>query len=416
MIITIPYGKKQISAKIPEPCKILLPKPGDQVDEHQRISDALKHPVDMCSFSDFIDQSSKLLILVNDASRPTPTSKILDIISQKLLTCSEVIFLIATGTHSPPTKEELAQIFGKHYQIFKDNIIIHDAKNTSQLTKIGTTSRGTIVSVNTLVLEYTNILVIGSVEPHYFAGYTGGRKSFLPGVSAYETIEMNHKHAVHDQADSLILNGNPVHEDMMEAVSLLKNKHIFSIQSVLSYDHHIHRVIAGDITTSFEQAIPFTKQLYHIPIKQKANIVISAASYPLDRDLYQSQKAIENAKHALEKHGVLILVSQCREGLGSRTYFDILCANQTIDDMKHSCHAEYKLGYHKALKIKELSSWANLWAVTDLEDDQIQNAQFIPYHDLQQAIDAALLLIKKQGKKPRTLILPQGSITIPRIT
>jgi nickel-dependent lactate racemase len=177
--------------------------------------------------------------------------------------------------------------------------------------------------------ETGNVLVINSVEPHYFAGYTGGRKSFLPGVSSFKTVEMNHKFALSNKACSIALKGNPVHEDMVDAVNLLKDLNIFSIQVVLTTNNKLYAATAGHLHDSFNAAIKYCNDIYCVPLKKKGNIVITAAPYPMDIDFYQSQKALDNGKLALEDDGIIILVSKCREGVGDDTFLDLLCKADT---------------------------------------------------------------------------------------
>jgi len=277
MAVEIPYGKEKKTVEINESHEILLPNKIEIKNESKKIEDALKKPIGMNSFEKFAQKSEKLLIIVNDATRPTPTSKILDHIYPILSKHPHVTFLVATGVHRAPNEEELEYIFGKNYQNFKKQIIAHDARNDNDMVYLGKSKNGTEMFINKLVPEYSNVLVIGSVEPHYFAGYTGGRKSFLPGVASFKTIEMNHKLALSDDACSLTLEGNPVHEDMVDAMNVLSDINVFSIQTILTGDHKIYEVTAGDLHQSFDKAISYANQIFCVPIKQKGNIVITAA-------------------------------------------------------------------------------------------------------------------------------------------
>jgi len=267
--------------------------------------------------------------------------------------------------------------------------------------------------INTSVPEIRNVLIIGSVEPHYFAGYTGGRKSFLPGVASYKTIEMNHKLALSDDARSLALDGNPVHEDMVDAMKVLENINIFSIQTVLTGDHELYAVTAGDLLKTFDAAIEAAKTIYCVPLRQRANIVISAAPYPMDIDLYQSQKALDNGKLALEDDGILIVVSKCRMGVGEATFLDLLTKAESCQGVLDILDDEYKLGYHKAAKMAQIGIRAQMWAVTDLDENIIKKAKLKPYFDIQTAVNDAIQVIKASGKQPRIVVMPSGSLTIP---
>jgi nickel-dependent lactate racemase len=415
MQTTIPYGKETVKIKIPEPCETLLPKKVQTKNEDKIIQEALKNPTGLNPLEEFLNEGKHLLVIVNDATRPTPTSTILNHLYPLLSSHPDVKFLVATGVHRAPTEEEYRFIFGKFYDMFREKISAHDSRKQEEMTYLGTSKNGTEMYLNKKIIEAGNVLVIGSVEPHYFAGYTGGRKSFLPGVASYKTIEMNHKLALSDNARSLALNTNPVHEDMIDAMNVLNNINIFSIQTVLTGDHTIHAVTSGDLLKSFDAAIAHAQEIFCVPLKEKGNIVITAAPYPMDIDLYQSQKALDNGKLALENNGIIILVSKCRDGIGERTFLDLLSQANTPKAVLEIIEKGYKLGYHKAAKMAQIGTWSHMWAVTDLEDDIIKKAMLKPYSNIQAAVNDAVNMIKARGEQPRTVVLPSGSLTVPLI-
>jgi len=409
----IPYGEKYINVKIPEPCEILVPNKVLIKDQNTLILNALENPIGSKSFDEFFSKSNKLLIIVNDASRPTPTSRILRYLLPVLSSHPDVKFLVATGVHRAPTEDEYRFILGDTYAVFRRKIYAHDARKEEDMIYLGKSKNGTEMYINKLVPEYGNILVIGSVEPHYFAGYTGGRKSFLPGVASYKTIEMNHKLALSDKACSLTLKGNPVHEDMVDGMNVLNDINVFSIQTVLTSDHKLYAVTAGDINKSFDAAIKYSNKVFCVPLKKKGNIVITAAPYPMDIDLYQSQKALDNGKLALEDNGIIILVSKCRTGIGEDAFLDLLGKADSCHKVLEILGDEYKLGYHKAAKMAQIGIKNEIWAVTDLDDKIVKKALMKPYRNIQTAIDDAIKKIKLRSKKFRIVVMPFGSLTVP---
>lgn len=361
-------------------------------------------------FDAFMALPGKLLVIVNDGTRPTPTRMVIDEIGDRLEEV-KASFIIATGGHRGPTREEYDFIFGPRYEAFKDRIFVHVARDMEAMKYYGVTKRGTELYLNKIVAEADKVLVIGSVEPHYFAGYTGGRKAFLPGTAAYKTIEQNHKLALAPEAKTLALKGNPVHEDMMEAVELIKAP-VFSIQTVLDKEQKINAVCSGTLKDSFEDAIDAANAIFTVPVAQKADIVVSAARYPMDVDMYQSQKAIENAKLALKDGGTLILVSACRDGIGGDAFYKLLSSADNPDQVFDIIEAGYKLGYHKAAKMADIFRWANVQAMTDMEDSVLEKIFITPVHDLQKAIDDALA---KYGKDAKIVFMPDGSVTVPMV-
>ena len=415
MQIDIPYGKENIKINVPDDCEILVPNKVSIKDQDELIGEALEKPIGFESYDEFAEDADKILVIINDATRPTPTSKILKYLLPVLSPHPDVKFLIATGVHRAPTEEEYRFIFGDTYEVFRRRVYAHDARKDEDMTYLGKSKNGTEMYINKLVPEYKNILVIGGVEPHYFAGYTGGRKSFLPGVASFKTIEMNHKLALSDDACSLALKGNPVNEDMVDAMNVLKDLNVFSIQTVLTGDHKLYAVTAGDLHKSFDAAIDYSNQVFCVPLKRKGNIVISAAPYPMDIDLYQSQKALDNGKLALEDNGVIILVSKCRTGIGEDGFLELLCKSDSPKKILEILKEEYKIGYHKAAKMAQIGIRAEMWAVTDLDDVTIKKSQLKPYHDIQTAVNDAIKLIESKGKKPKVVSMPFGSLTVPQV-
>lgn len=415
MKISLPYGKDgQVTAEISDSIETSFleandVKIGDQVDA---IEQAMNNPCKSASLMEFLADARDLLIIVNDATRPTPTKTVMDVIWSGIKKKSiPVNFIIATGAHRGPTEEEYIQIFGSLYEEVKDKIIVHDAKKDEEMVFLGKSSNGTEMYVHKAGVDAHKIIIIGSVEPHYFAGYTGGRKSFLPGIASYKTIEQNHKLALVPEACALALEGNPVHEDMIDALKTVQ-KEIFSIMTVLDKNHKIYAVTAGDIHASFEAAIDRANEVFAVPIKKKADIVVSLVKFPADIDLYQAQKGLDNGKLALKENGILILVAKCRCGIGGKAFADLLGSCSTPKEVLETIDKGYKLGYHKAAKMAEIGLWAEMWGVTDIEPDTLAKLFIRPFASLQEALDAA---IKQKGDKADILFLMDGSLTVPML-
>ncbi len=412
MNISVPYGQDEQTIQLDDKnlAGIVHPNEVDTKDEFETLQNALANPIGTESFKEFIGHGGKILFIVNDGTRPTPTAKVLDIIEDDIADV-DVNFIIATGCHRAPTDEEMNFIFGKHLEKYRDRIFSHDSKN-DEMVHLGTSMNGTEMWVNKMGVDADRLVIIGSVEPHYFAGFTGGRKAFLPGIASYDTIEQNHKYALLPQAKALVLDGNPVHEDMIDALKVIADKPVFSIQTVLDSQRKIYAVTCGHIHDSFYAAIDKAKEVFCVQIERKADIVVSVAPYPMDVDLYQSQKAIDNGKLALNEDGILILVSKCRTGIGHETFYNLLSACDTPREVLDSIDREYKLGYHKAAKMAEIGIWAQMWAVTELPDDVVQNVLMKPFDSVQDAVDEAL---KVKGLDAKALFLMDGSITVPMI-
>lgn len=193
---------------------------------------------------------------------------------------------------------------------------------------------------------------------------------------------------------------------------VIHDKEIFSIQLVLDKDRRIYGATAGDIYASFEGAIVRASEVFCVDVPMKADIVVSVARYPMDVDLYQSQKALDNGKLGLNEGGILILVSKCRTGVGGKTFFELLSSSKTPKAALERIERRYVLGYHKAAKMAEIALWAEIWAVTDLPDADIECVFARPFSDIQKALDRAL---EVKGREAKILFLMDGSLTVPMI-
>jgi len=414
MKITLPYGKDgELAADIGDDITTSFLEANDVSigDPETLIQEAINTPINSKNLDDFLAGAQRLLIIVNDATRPTPTKQVLQLILDSIRSV-DFRFIIATGAHRGPSHEEYLQIFGPWYEEIKEKIIVHDARKEDEMVFLGKSSNGTEMFVNRAGVEADRIMIIGSVEPHYFAGYTGGRKSFLPGIAGYKTIEQNHKLALVPQAKALALEGNPVHEDMEDAIKTVKNE-IFAIMTVLDKNHNIYAATAGDIHDSFSAAIDAANEVFSAPLKKKADIVVSVVKFPQDIDLYQAQKGIDNAKLALKNNGIMILVSKCRCGIGGKAFADLLGNSSSPEQALKTIEKGYVLGYHKAAKMAEIGMWAQMWAVTDIEDEVISKLFIKPFGSLQEALDRA---IEEKGKEAEVLFLMDGGLTVPMVS
>ncbi|MBN1894739.1 DUF2088 domain-containing protein, partial [bacterium] len=234
---------------------------------------------------------------------------------------------------------------------------------------------------------------------HYFAGFTGGRKGLFPGIAAYRSVEQNHRLAMKPGSEVMRLQGNPVHEDMLEAAGLLGDKPVFSIQAVLDGGNRVCGAFAGGLADSLHRAVQLAEKIYGVPVAGPADIVVALVDPPLDRSLYQAHKAIENTRSAVKPGGILILAAACREGIGNDSFVRLLSSSRDPEEVVREAARNYKLGFHKAARIADLAGRVSLRAVTCLEPDVLKSVFMHPFDDLQSALDAGL------SEKPESKIL-----------
>ena len=314
--------------------------------------------------TDFLLGCRSLLIVVNDETRPTPTGKVLEFLWPQIKDLNFKI-LVATGGHGKSSEAGCALMFSPLWPSLKEKVFFHDSREERSMIFLGETSRGTRVLINSALMLADRLLVIGSVEPHYFAGYTGGRKMIVPGLAAYSTIVANHSLAMDSGARPLRLVGNPVHEDLMEALQYLTVPPIFSLQLVLTPEHELFGAFAGTLTRSFLDAVLKAEEAFSVPFREKSDILIAVARPPLDLDLYQSQKPIEHGKLALKKDGILILVMPCRQGAGPLDFQELLRQTGDPDKARLMLYQPYALGFHRTLRnVRFLQEGGEIWGVT----------------------------------------------------
>jgi nickel-dependent lactate racemase len=397
--------------------EVATPEELGEVDERAELTRALASPIASPSLADFLAGADDAIVIVNDAKRATPTARILEHIADDLGGVENLTFIIATGTHRESTPDEIAKILGNAPARHNARVVVHDGRDPETLRCLGKTPRGTEVCFNKLVLDASRIVIIGSVEPHYFAGFTGGRKAFLPGVAGYETVCSNHSHTLLPGTHLMSLEGNPVHEDMMDAIALLGDRAIFSIMVVIDSDHRICGAFTGDMNGSFETAVERSREVYSVDVSGKSEIVVAVALNPADSDLYQAHKAIESSKLALTRGGILILVAACGEGFGNDVFVEQLQSAETPPDVARNMTSkpggEYAIGDHKSVKLAELVMESDVWMVTDLPRNTIEDMFFRPFRSVQEALDAALEI---KGRDTHVLFLMDAANTVPRLS
>ena len=411
--IDIPYGQTEISVQIPEPNWGEMLSPGEiQPREMAEVlKQALENPVEAPPLAEFLTGCHALLIVVNDETRPTPTGAVLEAL-WPLIGALPFKILVATGTHKNSTEAGCRRMFGRFWPDLAGRVIFHDCRQERGMIFLGETSRGTRVLINQEVMMADRLLVIGSIEPHYFAGYTGGRKAILPGVAAYSSIVANHSLAMESGSQPLRLAGNPVHEDSEEALRLMTVPPVYSLMLILTPGHEPYAALAGSIQQTMILGAEKADEVFTIPFKEKSDILIAVARPPLDLDLYQSQKPIEHGKMALKEDGILILVMPCLQGVGSPEFQELMLQTGDPARARALLYQPYRLGHHRITRnLKFLQQGGQIWGITDLNPAFLIQTYIRPRPSLQQAVEAAL---EQKGPKARINVLMNASLCVPK--
>lgn len=413
------YGKKEVLLPIQDKniMKILyLKKHKAILNPENRLKNLLKNPIGSPSLKDLIIQkkAKKILIIVNDITRPTPYEIILppllDELRQIGIKKENIIFIIATGIHRSNSPEEIKEIFGEN--IFSAYNFINHNCDDPHIKDLGKLKSGNKLWVDPIISDTDFIITTGVIVPHYFAGFSGGRKSILPGICGRKTIEANHARMVYPDSRAGNLKGNPVHEEMQEAAEKVGVD--FNINVVTDENHQIVEIVAGELLTSWRQGVEVCKQIYICPIKKKAEVVIaSAGGYPKDINVYQAQKALENACHAVKPGGTIILLAECSEGYGEPTFKKWIEEASSPDDIIERLNKKFILGGHKAYAIARAVKEVEVILISSLPQDKVRKLFFIPMKNISQALN---YVKDKYGEDFQAYILPSGNTVLPQLT
>lgn len=313
----------------------------------------------------------KPLVVVNDAFRPTPTGLILAEIAA-LYPDFRADFLVACGNHPAPGAAEIEAVFAGYQRPEDSRLFFHDSHHPETMQPAGQVDGHTLY-LNRLLFDYPAVMVIGSVEPHYFAGFTGGRKSLVPGLCDHESIRRNHALAVSAKARPLRLKGNPVAEHLEQMMTLVEIPNLFSVQIVTGRDARIAGCFCGSLADSFAAAAAFSEGIYARPVEGEYDLVLAEMHPPLDRNLYQIQKGIENCAAVVRDGGEILVVSACSEGIGNDEFFRLAAKLQTREAVLSQAAMDTPpMGIHKLSRIVSLSHRIKVKALTGLEPDLLQ--------------------------------------------
>ncbi len=399
MLYHLPYGKTEISVEIPEKYNVNIIRPHDTIsvpDDKKEIEKALLNPINSRRLSEIATPDKKTVIIVSDTTRPTPTSKLLAPLISELNAggVEDVTVVFGLGIHRKQMEDEKKNILGPLYG--KVRSIEHDINDCIYL---GTTTRGTPVEVFTPVAEADIVICTGTIEFHYYAGYSGGAKSILPAVSSKKSIYANHALMLDPKSSAGRLDGD-VRMDIEEAGAMLGIDFILNV--VLNEKKEIIFAAAGDYIAAHRKGVEFLDRLSKIKVEQADIIIVSPGGWPRDIDIFQSHKALEHVKNAMKEEGSMILVAECSEGYGNRVYEEWLKFNR--DEAIERFRSGFVMGGHKAALIAALSKKADLYLVSSLPDDIARKAYFIPA-TLNEAVRMG---ISKHGKNVKIIVIPCG--------
>lgn len=394
------------------------------------IRGALAEPIGTERLRDIVKPGEKIAIITSDITRPMPTWEVMPYVLEELAAAgiteedaaNDVTLVFALGSHRAHTEEERRRLAGDAYDKIK--CVDSDPDNCLHL---GTTSNGTPVDITKAVAEADRIICLGNIEYHYFAGFSGGVKALFPGASTPQAIQANHSMMVRDEACTGNLDGNPLREDLEEVIDICPIDFILNV--VLDEHKHIVNAVAGDVIKAHRVGCEYLDRLYRVSIPERADIVIvSQGGAPKDLNLYQTQKALDNSKHAVKDGGTIVLVGSCREGLGQKVFEEWITEAEAPQDLITRVRENFRLGGHKAAAIAMVLERANIKLVSEMNTSLVRQIFMEPYSDLQTAVDDAIAEQRAahagesagsdaagSDYEPSVIIMPYGGSTLPAL-
>ena len=416
MKVDLPYGKTTLWANIPDGNLIDVVYPNELEPERsptQYMEHALSHPMGTHTLRQLAEPGMSVAIAVDDNTRPCPTWEMLPHIITELtgqgIDTDDIMIIFATGTHRPVKHEEAEELLGADYAN-KLSYISNRCKE-DDFTSVGTTSRGTDVHVNDAFLQADLQILLGDVEIHYFAGYGGGRKSILPGMCSYPTIQDNYTTNFFDvNSRPGKLDGNPMYENMTEAACLTAPD--FCLNVVQNAGHELVGAYAGDFDLVLRKGAALVDRMFKVEVPEKADVVVTAADgAPHDVNLYQAYKAIHLALNVVKPGGIIVLAAQCPDGHGSQPYHDWMARYETPEEMQEELSKEFVPGGHKAYYHVKALEKADFYIVSDMDHGMLHDVfRMQVYDDVNDAIEHALA---DQGRDASVLAIPRGTTTLP---
>jgi len=414
--VWLPYGKTQVCARIPTKNYLgnIEPKEKTPVKEARaEIERALNEPIGTKRLSQIAKQGNKAAIVVDDQTRATPSylmiPPILNELNKAGVKDQDITLIFGCGTHRPTKTEEMKTLVGEE-TLQKVKAISHDCK-TKDLTYLGKTKKHqTKVYVSKVFAEADIRILTGDIELHYYAGYGGGRKSILPAISGEETIQHNHAMILHPKARTGVLEGNPIHEDMVEAVELAQPNFIVNI--VTNSKGELVRAFAGDVHQAFHEGVQLVDQMYKVPIEKRADIVIvSSGGHPHDIDLYQALKGMDNALEALKRSGVIICVAECPEGHGNQVFYEWMTKFKELKEMETEIKRRFQLGGNKAYYLLKTLQRAQIILVSTMPEYYASGV--FKLRTAKALNDALRDAFDITGKDSKVWVMPHGNVTLP---
>jgi len=416
MKVNLAYGSGHLPIEVPDDrTTVIEPAHIDGLaDEKAAVLDALQNPIGSQPLLERISPDAKICIAFTDITRATPNDRIIPWLLEHLGGPNDNITLLnQLGTHRPNTREELETMLTREV-VANYRVLNHEPENPEALVQVGTTADGTPALLNRHIVEADLRIITGFIEPHFFAGFSGGVKGIMPGCAGLETVMSNHgaKNIGDPQATFGVTEGNPLWEELRDIA--LKTGPSFLLNVTLNEQRDITNVFAGDIIEAHKTGCVFVKKSAMQPVEQPFDIVVTTNSgYPLDLNLYQGVKGMSAGARVLKEGGTLILAAECREGVPDGSPLDdLLRSAGSIEEILAmlSTPGFVRPEQWQAQIQALVQRRAEVLVCCELDDATLRACHLAPCADINAEVAKRLA---KLGADARVAVLPQGPLTIP---
>ncbi len=412
--IRLHYGESYLNIKIPKRNLSYILTTRDEKglkDEQETILQSLSHPIASPPLRGLIKKNAKVVVITTDNTRPCPDDRILPpVLSEleKIIPRENITIIVALGLHPPMDKTALIKKLGKDI-IQNYRVLNHDVNDT---VNIGTTFRGSPVDINKRVVEADFRLSLGYIEPHLFAGFSGGRKSIAPGVFSVRAAYHNHGYKMIANPNSRpgVLKGNPIHEDMVEMAKMAKLNFIVNV--LMNKKREITHVVAGDPFKAHEVGCELAMSLARAKAPHKADIVITTNNgAPLDLDLYQTVKGIATASRITRAGGIIITASACFAGVGPGSFYQTHASARTPKEvMQKLRHSEpHGVPWENQI-LARIQLRNDIYLVSGLTDNIVKDMMLTPVASVEEGLAQAFKVL---GNEAKIAVIPEGPLVIP---
>ena len=419
-VIKFPYGKEFLSLDIPEERfagtmvsqmhHYVAPKSPVEL-----VNDAMAHPIGTPKLSVMAEGKKKVVLIASDHTRPVPSKCIVPQMLAEIREGSpdaDITILISTGCHRTTTKEELINKFGPEI-VEKEKIVIHDCDDTANLTYLGKLPSGGDLIINRLAAEADLLVAEGFIEPHFFAGFSGGRKSILPGIASRKTVIYNHNGQFIDspRARTGIVDGNPIHNDMLYAARAARLAYVVNV--VINSDKEAIFAVAGDVDLAHRVGREFLASQCQVPAKMTDIVISTNGGYPLDQNIYQAVKGMTAAEATVKEGGVIIMLSKSNDGHGGKVFYETFRDEKNLPRMMQKFVStppdETIIDQWQSQIFARLLMRATVIFISDAPDDMVSDLHMVPAHSLEEALKKADEILAAKGIcNAPVLAIPDG--------